>query len=335
MGQTPRPVGSRQGQEGARWYNERPKPEDVAKWFKENAPIDSDLDAARYVGGLTMIEAWDYAEEARRTDSGTIAVKVRNRVFTPYVKVETRVQYFWDLMSAKDTLGVIERVPVGDPRQDMPEGFFVTSIPDSRGNNVRFVGCAMRVRVLDKDSARYETIESRHSAPRRVLTGKPIIEAPTATKLVPLLVKEGYNSDNYVPDPYALMKAETGATGRALGLAGMLVLPGTGVATAEDMQEAQAQGDLAASDAPEAPEPPAAPPVPEEAAGEPVDPDTTLREEIEAKLKKLQTEHPDRHTAFQKWAQEERKMPPLAECSSGQLRGITRKLDKALAGEDS
>jgi hypothetical protein len=38
-------------------------------------------------------------------------------------------------------------------------------------------------------------------------------------------------------DDFAIMKARTGPTGRALGVAGILVV-GTGVATAEDMQEA-------------------------------------------------------------------------------------------------
>jgi len=45
---------------------------------------------------------------------------------------------------------------------------------------------------------------------------------------------------NLYPDENALMKAETGSVARAIGLMGILALPGSGVATAEDMVEFEA-----------------------------------------------------------------------------------------------
>jgi hypothetical protein len=193
------------------------------------------LKAERYVGGVTLIPA--KMKPKIVANNGAIVDGPEQLVFTPYVKVETRVAYFWDLMAQHpEWVGASRRSrPSGSRRRAMtnvhlPPGFFRMPVQKADGKHVEYIGQSVRVRVYKADTL--EWAESWASGKReQVLRGIPVMAPPPGTKVVPVLNKWG-------EDPFALMKAETGALGRALGMAGMLVVPGSGVATAEDVQEA-------------------------------------------------------------------------------------------------
>lgn len=313
------PIGKTKGRVGSRWINARPSSEEIAQWFKDNVPMHEGMDPERYVGGLTLIESTERFTEVFEDDNGNNrSRRVKNIILTPYCKVETRVQYFWDLMEKHpEWAGSIE--PVDPPKKgetagDLPPGFYRLLVKqDSKGFG--FVACSMRVRVLTRESANYR---EQH-----------VISAPPATKMIPVL-QESFGK--VTPDPFALMKAETGAVGRALGLAGMLVVPGAGVATAEDMLEAQGQGVTPEGDS-EAEPPPAVPrevQAPETAPAPDRSAEDVLREEAETKLEVLKARDPQRYKAFQEWSRG-RKFKSMADIGEAQLRGIVRKLDKELA----
>lgn len=342
----PLTVGSARGREGARWYNQRPTSEEVAAWFKDNVPMHAELKEhpERYVGGLTLIPGKEYPEEQVTQGGQTFLKKVVNQVFTPYCKVETRVQYFWDLMAAKtgEWIGMIEPVePMHDPGgRTLPPGFFYANYK-VEGKDVTFVCCTMRVRVIEREGAQWVDVPERWVGNRkvgggRVLQGVPVIESPPATKMIPVLTTTGYgNNTTTIADPHMLMKAETGATGRALGLAGMLVVPGTGIATAEDMLEAVSQGAPPAADGQADVSLPEVAAAPEEAADGAETPQTLsslelLQREVGDKAGRLERENPGRHEEFQRWAREDRGFKDLGSLNESQLRGVSRKLDRDL-----
>src|SRR5204863_2609716 len=140
----------------------------------------------------------------------------------------------------------------------------------------------------------------------------PLLQG-TGTKQTPLAKQ--WADDN------ALMKAETGAVGRALGMAGILVV-GTGVATAEDMQEAAAgpSGAAAASSAGatlpgEAPAPqeagaavPAQVEEPKPEEGRTFTDDGELRAYARELTTAFQDEHPEQWQVFKSWWTEDRKL---------------------------
>lgn len=308
--------------------------------------MHDDMDPARYVGGLTLIPGKEFVDEPQAGQGGqTFLKKVVNQVFTPYCKVETRVQYFWDLMAKKadDWIGIIEPVlPMHDAGgRALPPGFFYANYK-VEGKDVTFVCCTMRVRVIHREGAQWvDAPESwgpggRKVGGGRILQGIPVIESPPATKMIPVLTTTGYgNNATISADPHMLMKAETGATGRALGLAGMLVVPGTGIATAEDMLEAASQGAPAAVDgAADASLPEVAVAAEEAVEGaQAADTRTDLQKlqaEVEEKVGKLAEDNPGRHEEFQRWAREDRGFKDLASLNESQLRGVSRKLDRDL-----
>lgn len=310
------PLGSLKGRQGGRWYNERPSAEEIAEWFSKNVKMHDGMEHERYVGGLTLISQTENSHEVK---NGRI-VKVKNLVFTPYGKVESRVQYFWDLMMLHpEWAGSIVPVdPLGKDKSndgDLPPGFYRHNVQVA-DKHYAYVGASMKVRVVERERG-----GGRSDA---------IIESSPATKLIPVLTTSGYgNNRTIVPDPYALMKAETGAVGRALGLAGMLIIPGAGVATAEDMLEAQAQGEIPNAEVqtlpPEAEEQPV--------AGDVADFAEVLAEEATAKLARLEAEQPEKHRAFQEWAKT-RKFGALETLTENQLRGIVKRLDKDLGASE-
>lgn len=291
--------GSRKGREGSRWINERPTGDDVATWFEQSVPIHDELDHSDYVSGVTIIpakERYDTLGVREGSDEPVIGEMIA-LTFTPYIRVDTRIRYFWDLMAKHpEWIGTIERVKVEQQDPALPEGFFHHEVTLADGNKVvRFIGCSMRVKVRDIEEDR------------------PVINAPAATKMVPVLGRYG-------EDVNALMKAETGAIGRALGFAGILVAPGSGIATAEDMQEAI---NLAGGGAGAAPAEPVEPQLPaEQDEGE-------LRAYAEAKLTELREEYPHEFDEFREWAQS-RNFKTLADIDGPQLKGVVRKLDRVL-----
>lgn len=230
----------RVGKEGNRWYNERPNGEAIAEWFSGAVEIPEGLKPENYVAGVVLIPGKEKANEPWGFNERGLPMwqEVENLVFTPYMKVETRVQFFHDLMSAnsEDWLGVIEPVEPEEPNGKLPPGFSRIVVAEKENAQVPFVTCTMKVTVYKRSSVETQTrLDTRTGILHTSRVGETLVDPAPATKMVPLL-------DRWKKaDPHALEKAETGAVGRALGMAGMLVIPGTGIATAEDMQQALGQ----------------------------------------------------------------------------------------------
>jgi hypothetical protein len=227
----------RQGKEGNRWYNERPNGEAIADWFGTAVEMPEGLKPESYVAGVVLIPGKEKAEEPWGFNSNGLPIwqEVENLVYTPYMKVETRVQFFHDLMAAhrEDWLGVIEPVAPEESAAGMPPGFQRLRVMGTKEGDIPFVICTMKVTVYLRSTVQRHTFRNTQTGKNEVrIEGETIIDPAPATKMVPMLNR--WKS----ADVHALEKAETGAVGRALGMAGMLVIPGTGIATAEDMQQA-------------------------------------------------------------------------------------------------
>jgi hypothetical protein len=312
-------------QRGSRWFNAEPSGDEVASWFVENAPMHEGLKAERYVGGVTLIPA--KMKPRVTAPNGAVVDGPEELVFTPYVKVETRVAYFWDLMAQHpDWVGAIEEVPAerlkaqGLTNVNLPPGFFRMQVQKADGKHVEYIGQSVRVRVYRADSLQWvDQYRGGHQA--RLLEGVPVMAPPAATKVVPTLTKWG-------EDPFAIMKAETGALGRALGMAGMLVVPGSGVATAEDVQEAAERPGGVGATLPGDPADFA-----EQAAGAAAAQQTgSLKERAEELIARLRSDAPDKLAEVQAWAAERKlSLSELTE-ESPALRGVVKKLEEASAG---
>lgn len=318
-------VAIRKGQEGGRWVNERPSGEDVAKWFEGNVDIADGLDIQSYVSGLTLISSTEKVKETIGfRDNGTpILQEMEHSVFVPYVKVETRVKYFHDLMAKmrEEWVGYIEPVIPDEPNPQLPPGFFKLTVAQRDKQQVTYICCSMKVTVYKRGTVKAEKfpVDTRKGIWEIRRTGEVIIDGAPAVKAVPLLMgKAGYSDSN------AVMKAETGAIGRALGFAGMLVAPGSGVATAEDMEEAQRMEGPPAGENPGAAELPGAPGAAIRSA-----PPEELRPRAVSLIGELEQEFPDRHKAFLAWCSE-RKFAKVSELNEAALKGIIRKVEKEL-----
>lgn len=238
----------RVGKEGNRWFNERPGGDDIAEWFGTAVEIPTGLEAKNYVAGVVLIPGKEKADEMTGFNSNGLPMfqEVENLVYTPYMKVETRVQFFQDLMAEHrdDWLGVIEPIEPEERAPKLPPGFSRIVVSDTKEGNIPFVTCTMKVTVYERSSVTLHAFRNTQTGRNETrVEGKTVIDAPPATKMVPLLNR--WKS----ADVHSLEKAETGAVGRALGMAGMLVIPGTGIATAEDMQQALGQETASTSEA--------------------------------------------------------------------------------------
>jgi hypothetical protein len=319
-------VVKRQGQEGGRWINERPSGEDVAKWFESNVQVADGLDVANYISGLTLISSTEKTKETvgfREQTGAPILQEMEHAVFVPYVKVETRVKYFHDLMARnrEEWIGFIQPVLPEEPNRALPPGFFRMTVRQKNKEEVVYVCCSMKVTVFKRKGFKEEKVlvDSRNGLYEVHRFGEIVIDGAPATKMVPLLTKAGYSDSN------AIMKAETGAVGRALGFAGMLVAPGSGVATAEDMEEAQRiEGAPPAGETPEEAALPGAPGAAVQNA-----PPEELRPRVIALIDELQKQFPDRHKAFLEWCQE-RKFAKVSELNEAALKGMIRKVESEL-----
>lgn len=320
----------RQGREGNRWVNTIPTGDEIAAWFKGNVLIDEKLTHEPYVGGVTLIPSKEKSRVITGWDAGNNPVfgDVYDLTLTPYIRVETRVKYFHDLMAEKEWLGVVE--PVAPEQQDprLPKGFFFLSTRTGANSEVRFIACCMKVTVYEKGSVEHKrvTVDRRTGREEFVRVGKVVLDATPATKAVPVL-SHGYGG-SVEADNFAIMKAETGAVGRALGMAGMLVIPGTGIATAEDLQEANSLGSAGSpeSDA-DLPDEEAGPLAAGLGSAE-LDEDESLREKA-ADLIEQMGEFPQAQKAFKAWAKQ-RGYARLSEVTSPALRGLLRKAENTL-----
>lgn len=348
----------RKGREGGRWINERPTSDEFGAWFKENMKLDAALRAEDYVGGVVLIPAVDAkAKIVVGFRNGVPLIEEREELsYIPYAKVETRINYFWDLLDAHSTDWVgsvapdtLSRLSIeGDPIIEtsegegrtmtkeattkpsalasmvyqLPTGFSIMSVPVADRYS-HFLCCTMRVAIWDREEWKALT-----PAERKELAGTGIgaLRTGRGTKQVPMLM----GRSTPWADPNSLMKSETGALGRALGFAGIFVIPGSGVATAEDMQESAAQGQTVAQDAEvEATQGPSAPDVAPARTGAEaaVDEETALRKRAAELYKALSENHKEVATEFGQWASS-RQLTSLGDARGAMLVGVVRKLEK-------
>lgn len=316
----------RVGKEGNRWYNERPKGDDIAEWFATAVEMPDGLDHKSYVAGVVLIPGKEKADEiVGYNDRGLpMFTEVENLVFTPYMKVETRVQFWHDLMAkhAEEWLGVIEPVEPEEGAAKLPPGFSRILVKDKDGE-VPFVTCTMKATVFER--ATVEIKEFRNTKTGKVemrVEGTPVMDPAPATKMVPLLNR--WKS----ADPHALEKAETGAVGRALGMAGMLVIPGTGIATAEDMQQAIGQEPRSGVEAGAE-----APPAGEGAAARDVSVEPSHAELVTlagSTINALKEASNERYTAFLAWVQERGYNRKVVELGDPQIKELLKKAEGEL-----
>jgi hypothetical protein len=295
-------VAPRRGREGSRWYNERPTSEEIAQWFM-TVPMHDGMDAADYIGGLTLIQSKEKSLWATGYDNRGLPeiVEREDLVFVPYVKVETRVAYFWQYVAQHpDWEGEITTVePVGGDPLGLPPGFFRYSASKPDGKEIKFVGCTKQVRIWERS--------------RTTLDLRSVMSPSQGTKTVPVATR-------WDVDANAFMKAETGAVGRALGFAGMLVIPGSGVATAEDMLELNTHTAVESSEA--------RPPGDVNAAEGQNLSDEELRIKAAALVEQLRELDEPALERFQDWAAG-RKIT-LASAQGAALRGVIRKLEATI-----
>lgn len=317
----------RVGKEGNRWYNERPKGEDIADWFSTAVEIPEGLKPENYVAGVVLIPGTEKANEPWGFNERGLPMwqEVENLVFTPYMKVETRVQYFHDLMAlhAEDWLGVIEPIEPEDKAGKLPPGFSRIIVADTKEGNIPFVTCTMKVTVYKRSSVETQSrLDTRTGILHTKTTGETLIDPAPATKMVPLLNR--WKS----ADVHALEKAETGAVGRALGMAGMLVIPGTGIATAEDMQQALGQ-EVASGVEAGAETAPAA----EGSAGRDVGVEPSHAELValaSSTVNALKDADNTRYTAFLAWVKERGFGTKVGVMQDGQLKELIKKAEGEL-----
>jgi hypothetical protein len=149
--------------------------------------------------------------------------------------------------------------------------------------------------------------------------------------VMPLIGGQGTKQVGGGPDMNQIAKAQTGAIGRALGVAGVLVI-GTGIATAEDMQELPGYGAT-----PVAPELPVVPSAIAEGQPPPVDPAAQLdqlRSRALALQTQLQEQSSDAWKEFAAWYAERRKSEGwdgLETVPFEGLKGIVARMERTLA----
>jgi hypothetical protein len=342
---------------GSRWLYAPPSEEDVKTWF-DGQRLHPGMAHEPYYGGIVLIGAKEKIQQTFENANGTLLQReIERMTFTPYVKVDTRIAYFHDLIAALNAEDPFKYIPVIEPvpvkiitdrnspyyNEHLPEGYFMFPVRNNteRESFNRYIGARWRVAIYEADQY------------MNAIAGKeprPLIQG-VGTKQS-LLVKQ-YADDN------VLMKAETGAIGRALGVAGILVV-GTGIATAEDMQEfqsapppGQAAGDITPLPEIVAPSEPQAgvrqegpeaegqvnmPGVNDQGAVVPDESTPQERdEEMRARARTLSDElksvSPAAHAAYVEWYTKERQFPALDQLSGPALNGavvaLERKLDEA------
>lgn len=342
--------------QGSRWLYAQPSEDQVREWFNAQR-LHAGMDHDPYIGGVVVIGANEKIKQTFQNAVGALLNReVERMVYTPYVKVDTRIAYFHDwvaYLNAEDPfkyITVIEPVPVKiieEPRSPyynahLPEGYFMHVVRNNTNNESfnRYICARWRTAIYERESWLHRV--------RGDDEARPLLQG-IGTKQT-LLVKQ-YADDN------ALMKAETGAIGRALGVAGILVV-GTGVATAEDIQEAMAAppGPQAAGNeggalpdvvGPSEPQPGSQTEGPQVAEGQvqmpgmsdqlappvqetPQEVDDRLRVKARELSDALKEEAPEAHIAYIEWYTRERKFPSLDQLSGPALNGAVVKLERTL-----
>jgi hypothetical protein len=341
--------------EGSRWLYAPPKPADVVEWFR-TVPLHEGMDHDRYFNGIVLIPQTTKRELTKLNAQGLpYGIEVEFPSYAPYVQISTRVAYFWDMVRVMNEewrkrhwgqqvgdafYGVIEPVPQ-KIITDRNDSFRNDMLPEGFG--------AYAVRHRDPEKAtRYVTatweaaIYERQQYAKK-LKGEDAVAVlrGIGTKQTGTLTRGGWADDS------SLMKAQTGAIGRALGVAGILVV-GTGVASAEDMLEAinEPPGSGGSTEAPlppvvdregapiesGAPAAESAQEAPQQAQAAPQPPktDEELRAHAIALQKEMQADHPDAWQSYADWYSKDREFPALPQLSGAALKGAVTKLERDL-----
>lgn len=303
--------------EGCRWIHNPPPGDEFGSWFEQNVPIHAGLNAVDYVNGIALIPNKEKLRRTRLDSNGNRVIAEEERlVFSPYPQVETRIRYFWDFCRENGYVGEISHILPREQSKNLPPGVIASHMPASPTTNVIFLCASYQVRVFEPNM-------------RTGGKGRVVMEPPLGSKHVPLIA---YGK----PDVNAAMRAQTGAIGRALGFAGMLIVPGTGVSSAEDMLDLAAPTTVIES----AVSTPEIAPValadfdagaPEVVAGPKTSAEQGTLEEIVAGLMDELAGHPEAFEQFKGWATErghdlENPPPALLRPLEKQLR---RKLEDA------
>jgi hypothetical protein len=94
--QRQQPVATR---DGSRWLHYPPNEEQVREWFATQ-PLHAGMDHGPYLGGIVVIGATEKVKISKWKQNGDPYItEVERAVFIPYVKVDTRIAYFHDLVS--------------------------------------------------------------------------------------------------------------------------------------------------------------------------------------------------------------------------------------------
>lgn len=321
---------------GSRWLYAEPSEEEVKAWF-DTQRFHKGMTPDAYYGGIVIIPATEkYKQTLKRADESTYVKESERLVYTPYVKVDTRIAYFWDLVDTMNEqanddkyVGVfepVEQTVIDDPTSayfnaHLPTGYFILPITVGERTN-RYLGAQWSVAIYERESYARKVSGSKELPIRRGIGTKQST------------FNKAYADDN------VLMKAETGAIGRALGVAGILVV-GTGVATAEDMQEA-ASGPAQPGTATEPTLPategakPAAepgqvqPPPAEQSAEQTAElTDEQRRARATELAAELRSKYPASYEAYVEWYQG-RGFPAINELEGVALNGAVVKLERSL-----
>lgn len=290
-------------QEGSRWRFARPTSEEVGQWFGTQ-PLAEGMSHADFIAGIVLIPA---SEKVKRQvpgqRAGTFATHDSYELtYTPYVRVDTRVSYFRKLAEAREMISVIEPAEVPQIAQGpytnahMPDGYWWYVVGEAR-----YLCCTMRVALYRPED--YYGQEDTNAGRK---TARPALFGVSTKQVSP-------------SDANALAKAETGAIGRALGVAGILVI-GTGIATAEDMQDLGAQPITAAPELPE--------------AGAPAEGEEQLNERCLSLQQRLQGENPAGWAQFAAWWQERRTKEGWGTLTDAPIevrRGVATRMEELLA----
>jgi hypothetical protein len=298
-------------QEGARWRWHRPTGEQVATWFAQQ-PLDDGMEHTDYIGGVVLIPQ---SEKVRytRPDGGT--AERYEQVYTPYVQIGTRVGYARRLAEHRGLIYHTEAAEV--PRSTNPQspyfngnmapGLWWHIVGGEDGKSLRYLCATTNVGLYDP-----QTYAAK-------LRKEPVM---------PVIGGQGTKQVGGGPDPNQIAKAQTGAIGRALGVAGILVI-GTGIATAEDMMELPGYGSTPVG--PEQAQLPTLSELPPVDASAQLD---QLRSRALALQVQMQETAPEAWKEFVAWWQERKSAEgwhELSEVPFEGLKGVVARMERQLA----
>ena len=182
-------------------FTTKPTPEEIATWFGQFS-LHDELKHEDYVSGIVAIENKEGGQ----------------KFWVPYMNAVARVAYFWDWVRVNGYRAEIQTTELVDqPVQLPPKEGETEPVVVMR----HYVRADIKVFNADGQVVRFSSGRKQVS-----LTKQRCVDWNSNPKKYVI-----------VPDEDALMKAETGAINRALAVLGMLALPSSGLASAEDMIE--------------------------------------------------------------------------------------------------